>query len=194
MKVRCIKLLLACASYILAAAVLAQPQSNFGYDYAEGGLSLADIDERSLSETEVGFNLAGSVALDEAFYVQGSWDRWDIGTDSFDLDTDFVNLGLGYREATNNSTDYFIEASYTRLDVGSRGDGFIRGDLGLRHDFGGGLEGRIYGGYLTDFSGGDTTFGLDGLLHLSRNTGVSLGYETVDFDLNIFRANFRLKF
>lgn len=194
MKFRVIPLALILGSYAIGAGALAQPQSSFNYSYVEGGLSLADIDVRGFSETEVGFNFAGSVALDEAFYVQGSWDRWDIDAGAFSRDTDFVNLGLGYREATNNNTDYFVEASYTRLDVGARGDGFLRGDLGLRHDFGQGFEGRVYGGLLTDFSEGDTVFGVDGLLHLAQNMGVSLGYETVDFDLNIFRANFRLTF
>jgi len=184
---------------IVAAALLASPAygqstGNLSYSYIEGGLSVLNIDDSFVDETELGFNIRGSVDLQHNVYLHGSWDRWDVDIGRFDLDTDLFKFGIGYRTELSQTTHLFYEGSWTRIEVGSASDDAFRADIGLRHGFSPNVEGRVFGGYATDFSGGDAVLGADALFKVSRSVGVSVGVETFEFDLNIFRVNLRLSF
>lgn len=173
-------------------SAMAQSGGDLNYSYIEGGVSVIDIDERGFSETEVGFNFRGSVDLGGALYAQGAWDRWEIDVGPFELDTDLYKFGLGYRFALQPSTDLFVEGSYAALEVESVDEDGFRGDVGLRHGFNDGLEGRVFGGYQTGID--EAVVGADLLFKFQPNFGLSVGVETYEFDLNIYRANLRLSF
>ncbi|MDT8408403.1 MAG: hypothetical protein RQ741_02270 [Wenzhouxiangellaceae bacterium] len=151
-----------------------------------------DIDLGSFSETETGFNVRASADLAGGLYLQGAWDHWEIGR--FDVDTDLYKIGLGYRFDLDTNTDLFFEGSYAAIEVGSADEDGFRGDVGLRHGFNESFEGRIFGGLQTDGSDTDGIVGADLLYKFQRNFGVSVGVESFEFDLNIFRANLRLSF
>lgn len=151
-------------------------------------------DERGFSETEAGFNFRGSLDLVSGFYLHGSWDSWDVDVGPFDADSDLFRFGGGWRHSLQPNTDLFVEGSYTELEVGSAEDDGFRGDIGVRTDFDGRIEGRVFGGVLADGSDADGILGGDLLFKLNPNLGLSVGAETFEFDTTIYRANARLSF
>ena len=92
------------------------------------------------------------------------------------------------------NTDLFLEGSYAALEVGPFDDDGFRGDIGLRHGFTDMVEGRVFGGYQSDGDNGDGILGADVLFKFHPSFGLSVGVETYEFDLNIYRANLRLSF
>lgn len=177
---------------------LAQSGDNLSYSYLEGGVSIVDIDVGFISETETGFNIRASADLAGGLYAHGSWDRWETGFSvpfgRFDEDIDLYKVGLGYRFNLQPNTDLFFEGSYAALEIGSADDDGFRGDIGLRHGFNNRVEGRVFGGYQSDGDSGDGILGADLLFKFHSNFGLSVGVETYEFDLNIYRANLRLSF
>ena len=180
----------AIASALLIAGASHAAAQELNYSYLEGGVSVIDIDVGPISESEVGFNIRGSLELADGFYLQGAWDRWDVDFGQ----TDLFRVGAGYHWALQNSTDLFIEGSYARFEIGSSDDDGFRGDIGLRHAFNDRVEGRAYGGYQGDGSDGDVLVGTDLLFKFTENFGFSVGAETFEFDVNVFRGNLRLSF
>lgn len=179
-------------------SAMAQSGGDLSYSYIEGGVSMADIDAAFISETETGFNIRGSADIAGGLYAHGSWDRWETDIPfrlrSRDLDIDLYKFGLGYRFNLQPSTDLFVEGSYAALEIDSVDDDGFRGDIGLRHGFTDMVEGRVFGGYQSDGDAGDGIFGADLLFKLNPSFGLSVGVETYEFDLNIYRANLRLSF
>lgn len=176
------------------ATAQSQPATGLNYTFLEGGLSVIDIDERGFSETEAGYNFRGSLDLVNGFYLQGSLDQWEVDVGPFDVDTDLLKLGGGYRHSLQPDTDLFVEASYSELEVGSEEQDGLRSDVGVRSDLGGGIEARAFGGILADGSDAEGILGADLLYKFNRNLGFSVGAETFEFDTNIFRANARVSF
>ncbi|HKL49926.1 MAG TPA: hypothetical protein VJ908_02065 [Wenzhouxiangellaceae bacterium] len=177
---------------------MAQSGGDLSYSYLEGGVSIVEIDAVGISETETGFNVRASADLAGGVYVHGSWDRWEAGIRrpfiNSDFDIDLYKFGLGYRFNLQPNTDLFVEGSYAAIEIGSTDDDGFRGDIGLRHGFNDRVEGRVFGGYQSDGDSGDGILGADLLFKFHRNFGLSLGVETYEFDLNIYRANLRLSF
>jgi len=192
MKKRNLARAIACALLIAGASHAAAQELN--YSYLEGGVSLINLDEGGFSETEVGFNIRGSLEIANGFYLQGAWDRWDIDVGPADIQTDLFRVGAGYHWALQDSTDLFVEGSYARFEVGSGDDDGFRADIGLRHGFNDRMEGRFYGGYQGDGSDGDVLVGADVLFKFTEQLGISVGAETFEFDANVFRGNLRVSF
>jgi len=182
------------AGLFISAQASAQSREDLSYTYLEGGASIVNIDTGPFSETEFGFNVRGSLDTAGGLYLQGSWDRWSIDVGSFEIDTDLFKFGAGYRFELGTATDLFLEGSYAELDAGGGGDDGFRGDIGVRHGFSDNVEGRVFGGFLTDGSNADAIAGADVLFKFTENFGFSLGFETFEFDLNVFRANLRLSY
>lgn len=184
-----------CFGAIVGAALLvgnAQAESTeLSYSYIEGGLSVLDLDGDPF-DREGGFNFRGSVELNENFYLQGSWDRWEV----LGEDLDSFKFGVGYRMPIADATDAFFEGSYIRAEVDSLDldDDGARVDAGIRHSFGRNLEGRVFGGFA--YTDEDESFvsGVDALMKIEENFGLNVGYENVEFDDHIFRINARFSF
>ena len=171
---------------LLAGSVQAQ-SGDLSYTYIEGGLSVVDVDNGGREE---GFNLRGSSALSDNLYMHGSWDRIDVPRG----DLDIFKIGLGFHSAVNESVDWFVEGSYFRADsdgVDAADD--ARLDIGIRASLNNHVEGRVYGGFIFPESD-EYLFGTDLLFKLSDQFGVSVGVETIEFDVHFFRANLRLSF
>ncbi|MEX2500011.1 MAG: hypothetical protein WD397_14165 [Wenzhouxiangellaceae bacterium] len=177
---------------IACNSAIAQSSGDLNYSYLEAGVSVLDIDLGSASETEVGFNVRGSADISHGVYLHGAWDHWEVG--AFDIDTDIYKVGLGYRFNLEGNTDLFLEGSYAAIEVGSADDDGFRGDVGLRHGFNDRFEGRIFGGFQTDGGDAEAILGADVLYKFQPNFGLSVGVESYEFDVNIFRANLRLSF
>ena len=170
---------------LLAGSVQAQ-SGDLSYTYIEGGLSVFDVSGVS----EEGFNVRGSSLLTENLYLQGSWDRIDANRGNLDV----FKIGLGFRGRMSDSTDWFVEGSYYQVDP----DGFgqaddARLDVGLRSALSRHVESRIYAGFLFPDSD-EYLFGADLLFKFSDQFGVSVGVDSIEADVNLFRANLRLSF
>lgn len=176
------------------AAQVAAPGQQMSYSYIEGGLSRVNIDPGSGFRTvnDTGFNFRGSAQFSQSVYGIGSWDRWEIGN----LDADLFKLGLGFRAALSPNLDWFAEGSWTHIDIESFGtENGVRGDLGVRGIVNEWLQARAFGGYNADGPEGNSfVFGADALITFTPTVGVSLGVESYEFDVNVWRANLRLSF
>ncbi|MEM7054085.1 MAG: hypothetical protein AAF446_06000 [Pseudomonadota bacterium] len=170
--------------FLLAASVQAQ-SGELSYSYIEGGYSWFDVDGGG---DEDGFNIRGSADLQNGLYLHGSWDRIETRED---LDT--YKLGLGFRANLNDSTDWFVEASYFRVDAGNNEADDARVDLGIRTALNNNLETRVFGGFLFPDSD-EYLVGADFLIKFNDRFGLSLGAETIEFDVHMVRANVRFSF
>lgn len=173
---------------LLAGSVNAQ-SDGLNYSYVESGLSVLDLDG-DIFDREGGFNIRGSISLNESLYLQGTWDRWEVlGTD-----TDNVKLGLGYRIPVADASDVFFEGSYVRIEAGESNEDGARLDAGFRHAFSEKAEGRIFGGVIASDEDEVFVAGADVLINLVSNFGLNIGYETEEFDDHIYRFNLRYSF
>lgn len=171
---------------LLAGSVQAQ-SGDLSYTYIEGGLSVVDVDNGG---SEEGFNVRGSSLLTENLYLQGSWDRIDVARGNLDV----FKIGLGFRAPVNDSFDWFVEGSYLQADAeGVDQADDARLDVGFRGALNQHVEGRVYGGFVFPDSD-EYLFGTDLLFKLSDQFGVSVGVESIEFDVHFFRANLRLSF
>jgi len=161
----------------------AQAQSDsLGYSYIEGGLSVIDVDGGG---SEEGFNVRSSIDLSNGLYFIAAWDRVN--------ELDLVKAGLGFHAPISSTTDWFVEASYFSAEANGSDADDARLDLGIRTALNRNLEGRVFAGFLFPDSE-EYLVGADILFKFSDVLGVSLGAETIEFDVHILKANLRFSF
>ena len=165
--------------------------SGLSWSYIEGGLSVIDVGFTD----EAGFNIRGSGALGDAFYLHGSYDRWEVDTFFGDEDLDLYRFGVGFHTPLSDRSDLYVEGSYAGVGFfGANDDGF-RVDFGLRGAANDRLEGRIYAGAQTDNgSSYEAILGADLVVGLTKQLGLVLAAETYEFDAEVYRVNLRLSF
>ncbi|NKI35995.1 hypothetical protein HFP89_12565 [Wenzhouxiangella sp. XN79A] len=179
----------------LVAAVMTAPLSTahardgMSWSWIEGGVSWFDPDDL---DSQDGFNLRGSAALGDRFYLQGGLDRWDFGSDELH----YYKAGIGFHSALSESVSTFVELSYAGIELAGTDQDGGRLDFGVRAAPGNGpIEFRGYVGAQADgFEDPEFIGGADLLFRIGDLFGISVGAETFEFDATIYRANLRLSF
>lgn len=176
-----ILLLLPCSTY--AAGV--------SYNYAELNYIVDEDIEVSASgfgsakDDGDGFNLNGSFAIDQDFFVNGGYS--DVNLDDSDLDLSNLNLGIGARNNISETLDAFGVLSYEKFEVedpsGSDTDedgfgvaGGLRGLLVPNFE----LNGQVKYTDVGDLDG--VSFKLGGLYSFLPNWAVNADYSTGDLE------------
>lgn len=133
---------------LLAAAPFAASAGELNYNYVEAGYANVDVERHDGK----GFQLRGSVAVDENFYLFGGYAS--ATNDDFGLDIDLTEtqLGLGYRHGLNDRADLIAEVGYLRheLDVKGYGSESLSGarvSVGFRGKLADNFEGWVKGSY-----------------------------------------------
>ena len=144
----------------LAIAPFAASADGLDYTYIEGGYANVEIDTGDALVGEIdfdGFQVRGSAAISESFYLLGGYGN--VSNDDYSMDVDFSELqfGLGYRHGLSDRADLVTEVSYLRQEIdfdgfGSEDASGGRVSVGVRGLLADNFEGYVKGSY-TD--GGD---------------------------------------
>lgn len=173
---------------LLASSSMAIQAQDVSYSYLEGGVGALDFDASGTS-TEAGFFAGFSAQASEALYVMGSYEEYDLGRFELSL----IKLGLGFRAAINDQSDFNLELAYDEVDARFAGSDGFRATVGLRSAISRWFQSRAYAGYTTDddFDDGDFVLGLEGNVPFNDRLALTAQAESYEFDVNIFRAGLR---
>lgn len=186
--VRTSRLMAAALISFSSMAALADEPS---YAYVEGGFGILDVDVSGV-DSETGYFAGFSAPLGESFYAQASYEEYDFRF----VDLSLIKVGLGFRTAISDSTDFNVELGYDELDGGFvESDGF-RGTIGVRSAASPRFHTRAYAGYTTDsdFDEGDFLIGAEGNIPFNDQLALTIQIESYEFDVNIGRIGLRLMF
>jgi Ax21 family sulfation-dependent quorum factor len=175
-------------AWILAAA-LATPisavASELSYNYVEVNYLRVDPDG---FDSEDGFGLRGSAAINPNFHVFGGYESIDFS--GFDIDR--YRLGLGYNTPINDTVDFIGRVAWERVDIGSFDDDGFSAELGVRAALGPNFEGGAALRYV-DFDDSTTSIVINGQYKFSQAWGVNAEVDFSD-DGNTFLIGPRLSF
>jgi hypothetical protein len=178
-----IKLSLLSLALLGALSTTAQASDQLSYSFVEAGYAQAG--EFDSGENFNGYGIRGSVALGDHWYLLGDYYNTD-GTItvvvSVDNDIDIYDLGVGYRHGLSDKTDFFVDLSYSNIELSNQfasidDDGY-RARLGVRGQLASKFEGSIAAVH-RDFGdfGNDTALQLGGLIEFNETLGLSLEAE-----------------
>ncbi len=159
------------AGVISSAAVFAQADDHFSFDYVQAGYATLDMNTRAGDPDEyTGFQLAGSYSLNENFFVAGEYNA----TSEAGVDVTFSKFGLGYTQSVNDSLAYYTQVSHMITELGSRmaGDFEDKGtqfDVGLRFKMADNFELKGAVEHLRDADKNRTFFVVGGVFHMSES-------------------------
>ncbi len=194
--------LLAIAALASSSGALAQSPD---WTYAEVSYLSSEFDEDLLSDVEPeGFELKGSYAFTDNWFVQGAYSEQDddIGVPGFgDIDVEFsnFNIGGGYAHKLYEQTDIYGRVAFESWDVEI--DNFDEDDqgysvaAGIRSVVWEGLELNAEVGYIDvgDFFDGEGFFEIGGIYTLDMGLGFGLSYGEID-ELETITATVRYAF
>jgi len=189
MKISLIALALAAALPLSAQASDALKYNFIEADYAS---------THAFSTTLDGWKVKGSAAFGDDFYGAASYSQ--VSKNGGDLDEGTV--GIGYRHAISDKTNWDSELSYVHDKVSGGGSSFsdngYRIQTGLRGMLGAKFEGNINVNYtdVNDFGNGIGA-GIGGMYHINDTWGITGGYEFSkrdDTDLNTWTLGVRASF
>ena len=128
------------------------------YSYIQAAYQEIDIDLGAVDADGDGFGVAGSVAINESWFMFAEYSSFDLESV---IDVDQTALGAGWHSPISATTDWFVTAEYIDLGASARGfgsadeDGFGVG-IGVRSMMNPNLE--LYGqATYEDVGDGDTT-------------------------------------
>ena len=132
------------AALVIAALPLGAQAGDLSYSYLQGGYQATDIDGLPNAH---GYGGTGSFALGPNFQLHGGWARQDFNSSNVSFDD--WNLGGGFHNPINATTDFVANADYRRLNInGLSGD--IKtwsGEVGVRSALAPQFEGWALAGY-----------------------------------------------
>lgn len=180
------------ALMLSSTAALAEGPS---YSYIQAAYQEIDVDlGGNIDADGDGFGVAGSVAVNESWYVFAGYSSFDLESV---VDLDKTQVGGGWHSPLSDKTDWFVAASYIDYDVSARGvgsaseDGFGVG-LGIRSMINPRLE--LYGqATYEDVGDGDTTLAAGLWYTLSGNLALGAGLDVGD-DITAYGVGIRLYF
>ena len=154
---------------LLAAAPFAASAGELNYNYIEGGYATVEIDTGDAFVGEVdfdGFQIRGSAAVSESFYLHGGYGNVTNDEAGVDIDFSEIQIGLGYRHGLSDRADLITEVSYLTQEIDVDGLGSEDADggrvsVGVRGLLADNFEGYVKGSY-TD--GGDFDGDFSGLV------------------------------
>ena len=153
---------------------------DLSYDFVRLDIVNTEIDTGPADVDGDGFELFGSVAVGEQFYLFAGYQ--DIGFD-FDIDGTQIELGGGFRHGISRKTDFVATLSYVDLELdspaGSADEDGLGLSAGVRHLLNDNFEvsGRVNYVDLTD---SDTSLEFRGEYFLYDNWVIGAGLEFGD--------------
>ena len=183
----------------IASFSLTAEESALSYTYAGIGYETGDIADIDFS----GFGIYGSKALNESFFITGSYlsiESDDQFTDGFvtdEIEATGFNLGIGFHTPINSTVDFVSTLSYADAEVefaddSEDGNGYIlaAGVRALPSDV---LELSAFIDYADVDGGSETGYSLGARYFTTPDILLGLGYgSSDDFDALTFDVRFDL--
>lgn len=183
----------------IASFSLTAEESALSYTYAGIGYETGDIADIDFS----GFGIYGSKALNESFFITGSYlsiESDDQFTDGFvtdEIEATGFNLGIGFHTPINSTVDFVSTLSYADAEVefaddSEDGNGYIlaAGVRALPSDV---LELSAFIDYADVDGGSETGYSLGARYFTTPDISLGLGYgSSDDFDAITFDVRFDL--
>lgn len=164
-------------------------------NYSGVELNFVDIDLGDIDVDGDGFEIFGSYAMSDRYFLFGEYSDQDLG---FGIDGRSFEVGAGFNHELKADFDFVATVSYVdaKVRLGNFSvddDGFALG-AGLRSRVGRSFE--VEGGirYIDlDQSGSDTGFVLGGRYYFNQTFAISAGTDLND-NADTFRLGFRAEF
>jgi hypothetical protein len=165
------------------------------YSYIQANYEKVDIDGGDGD----GFRVAGSVEINDSWFVFAGYGSSDIDEGLIRFDLDRTTLGGGWNSAISERTDWFVTLAYVDVGLGgtgfpSRSDNGIGANVGIRSMLNPNFE--FYGslGYADFSERGDVTVVAAGLWY-TVGGNVALGFDIeADSDITSYGIGIRLYF
>ncbi len=178
------KLLASAVLSILSFGAMAETPS---FDNVEIGYASYDFDGLGTFD---GYQLKGSKQISDDFYIAG--DYTDVSKSGLDLA--LLTVGFGYKNDFSNTSSFFTELDYARLDIGGGADdtGYEL-TVGIRSMFTEQIELKAAVEYL-DIDNDDTTsMVLGGAYNLTDNFALFADYK-YESDISSYGVGVRFNF
>lgn len=194
------------SAFLLAGLAETATAAELDYTTLDLGYQRYELDEDGADFHTSGINLAGSLQLNEDFFLRGGYEDVDGSEGPFSLDARTYSLGLGVRAPINSALDFNAYADYLNTRVQARADGlFSESDTDDGYRLGAGLRGLAtsnleLAGFVSyeDYQDGDSTKWLDGraVYKVTENLGVYAGYgwDLEDSDIRRWNTGVRISF
>lgn len=173
---------------LLALALLAgfagtANASELSYNFVEANYADAGDFDGGSSYSFTGWNLRGSVALGDHFYLLGEYNSVSDNPFGTSLNIDTYEGGVGFRNSISDKADFFADASFARLNFSCNlcsddsDNGYhvrlgVRGELGSKFEGTIGISHRDFGNY-----GDNTGLLLGGHFKFTENFGLVANVE-----------------
>ena len=172
------------ASALLLSLGTAQAAESPRWNSASISYQSVDIDGDKLT----GFAVSGSKLLGEDFFVVGSYGNASDDIEGIEFDFNTLSVGLGYRYAISQNTDFFGVVSYEDVEVevsyqgnsesvSDNGYGLrvgIRSMLSEKVELSGSLQ------YVDIADETETAFGISALYNFTEQFSAGVSYSKVD--------------
>ena len=188
---------------LLSAAALASSHAfanSPSWDYVELQYVQFDVDDIDVEPS--GFGINGSVLVSENVFLTGSTAFTSDDFQGVDFDYDTLELGIGYRYAISDRTDWYASLSYANVEAKASASGFgsstvdedgfdietgIRSMLTEKFELGADIS------YLDLGDEDETTFTVEATYLVSESVGIDLGYGIAS-DVNTLNLGVRFEF
>jgi hypothetical protein len=195
------KVLIIAAISSVASLPLIAEESSLSYTYAGIGYANGDIDD--LAADFKGYSLYGSKALNDSFFLAGSYlsletdDQFTDGFSTDEIEATGFSLGIGFHTPINETVDFVSSLSYSDAEVEFAGDtedgnGYVlaAGVRALPSDV---LELSAGIDYADVDGGSETGYSLGARYFTTSDISLGLGYgSSDDFDAITFDIRFDL--
>ncbi len=181
-----VKKALVLGAMVSISSFSAAQQETFSYNFIGAGYQQAEI----LDEDFSGFGFFGSAAINESFFILGSYsaiesdDQFDIGAGPGDIDATEFSLGVGFHTPISDTVDFVSTLEYADAEVESSGvsidgNGYVL-SAGVRAMLTNTVEigGAINYADIEDES--DTGIGIYGRYYTTDSVSVGLGFSSAD--------------
>jgi len=177
------------ASAVLSLLSFGAMADNPSFDNVEIGYTEFDFEDGIDIDID-GFEIKGSKELSDNFYLAGDFTRLSENG----IDIDLTTFGVGYKNDFSNTSTFFSEIDYARIDAdgGLDEDGY-EVTIGIRSMLSQELEVKVAAEYL-DIDGGDTTsLIVGGAYNFTKKLAAYADYS-YESDLSSYAVGLRYSF
>lgn len=187
--------LLAAATLTATQAFAASPK----WDFVELEYVQVNIDDSSLEPS--GLGLTGSKLLSDNVFLTGSYIATTDDIGGVDIDLDQFDLGIGYKYAMSEQTDWYASLSYVSIEAEASA-GFASSNIdedgfgiatGIRSMLTDEIEVGVDVSYVDIDEDDETTVTLEGTYYVTEAIGLNLGYG-ISSDANTLNLGVRFAF
>ena len=170
----------------------------FDYNYFSVGYQRMNLDDGFIDVDGDGFGIDGSFAINDSFFIFGSYAMGEFEEQGITVDVDTLSAGIGWHTPLTDRVDFVTGLSYEYVDVGASGFGSVDENgyglgVGLRFQASEAIE--LNGGinYVDYGDGDDTGFGLGLLYGVSENVDIGVSADWAE-DSSAYGINGRFYF